>query len=150
MSFKNLVRSRLFLAFSLPYLQAAIALPTTYFLLATYLTNQPIQAAVSVAAINTLVHAISLIAMYAIVHKTMKVYLPWRSILKFVLASAVMGTVMYLVPHPDRISTTLGMTAVGAGVYLAILFALDRESRSLPLAVLSELKNWRKREKRRP
>jgi O-antigen/teichoic acid export membrane protein len=140
MSFKKLVKSKLFLAFSLPYVQAAITLPASYYVLTTYALNQPLQAAFSVGVIIAIGHLITFSMLYAIVRKMIKIDIPWRSIAKYVFASAVMGTVMFLLPHPSTISMTLVMTAIGSAIYLGILLAIDKEARRLPKAVIHEIR----------
>jgi hypothetical protein len=69
-----------------------------------------------------------------------KIAIPWRSIAKYGLASAVMGVVLFLLPYTNRISTTLAWTAVGGIVYLAVLMAIDKEARRLPKAILQEIR----------
>src|SRR4030067_3027293 len=54
-SFRKLVRSKLFLAFSLTYVHSAITIPTTYFILTTYAFQQPLLAAFSVCVVNSIV-----------------------------------------------------------------------------------------------
>jgi hypothetical protein len=51
-----------------------------------------------------------------------------------------MGTVLFLLPYTNRISTTLAWTAVGGIAYLAVLMAIDKETRSLPKAILQEIR----------
>jgi hypothetical protein len=51
-----------------------------------------------------------------------------------------MGIVLVLLPHTNRISTTLIWTAMGGLVYLALLMAIDKEARRLPKAVLKEIR----------
>jgi hypothetical protein len=51
-----------------------------------------------------------------------------------------MGAVLFLLPSSGRISTTLAWTAVGSGIYLAILLAIDKEARSLPKSILQEIR----------
>jgi len=152
-SFKALVRSRLFVAFSLPYVQSVIMLPVTYFVLTTYAFNQPLQAAFFVSVIIAISHLFLFIILYALVRKTVKVEIPWKSISKYVLASAVAGALLFFLPHPAEITVTattmeiifyigevLALTAVGAIVYLAILLAIDKEARELPKAMLQEIR----------
>jgi hypothetical protein len=94
--------------------------------------DQPLQAALSVTVINSACRFAMFIVLYAIVRKMIKIDIPWRSILKYVFASAVMGTVLFLSPHSSRISTTLALTAVSGIVYLAVLMVIDKEARGLP------------------
>jgi O-antigen/teichoic acid export membrane protein len=152
-SFKDLVRSRLFIAFSLPYINSVIVLPLTYYVLTTYAFNQPLQAALSVSIIVIIARFILFIILYALARKTVKIDIPWKSISKYVLASAVMGALLFLLPHPAGIPTmattmeiifhiaeVLVLTGVGAAVYLVIVMAIDKDARTLPKAILQEIK----------
>jgi O-antigen/teichoic acid export membrane protein len=152
-SFKALVRSRLFIAFSLPYIHSAIILPLTYYVLTTYAFNQPLQAALSVSTILTISHFILFIILYALARKTIKMDIPWKSISKYVLASAVTGALLFLLPHPAGLSSTadtmelvfniaqvLVLTGIGAAVYLVIVMAIDKEARALPKSMLQEIR----------
>jgi hypothetical protein len=58
--------------------------------------------------------------------------IPWRNIGKYAFAAAVMGTVLYVIPHPTRISLTLVETAIGGLIYLGLLMAVDKEARRIP------------------
>jgi hypothetical protein len=51
-----------------------------------------------------------------------------------------MGIVLFLLPYTNGILTTLAWTAVGGLVYLAVLMAIDKESRNLPKIILQEIK----------
>jgi O-antigen/teichoic acid export membrane protein len=153
-SFRALVRSRLFIVFSLPYIRSAVILPLTiYVLTSPYAFNQPLQAAIAVSVVNTIGHIISFSILYALSRKTLKIDIPWKSISKYVLASAVAGALLFVVPHPPAISATastmeiifhigqiLVLTAVGAAVYLGILLAIDKEARMLPKSILQEIR----------
>ncbi len=140
MTFRHMAKSKLFQAYSLPYVQAAIAIPVTYYVLTTYAMGQPLAAAFSVCLINTAVHVITLLALYGIVRKITKIIFPWKSIAKYIFASSVMGAVLFLIqPHPDRISITLLETALGIVIYMGVLMAIDKESRQFPRAVIKEI-----------
>ena len=152
-SFKDLVRSRLFIGFSLPYVNSAITLPLTYYVLTTYAFNQPLQAAFYVSIIILIGHLIMFSIWYTIASKTIEIGIPWKSISKYVLASAVAATLLFLLPHPTAPSVTattmeiifhiahvLGLTGVGAAVYLVIVMTIDKEARMLPKAILKEMK----------
>jgi hypothetical protein len=60
---------------------------------------------------------------------------------KYVFAAAIMGALLYVVPHPSRITLTLGMAMAGAAVYLAILVVIDNDTRMLAISILREIKN---------
>lgn len=153
MSFKDLVKSKLFIAFSLPYVHSAIVLPVSYYVLTTYALNQPLQASLSVSMIITLSHFILLIILYGVARKAVKIDIPWKSISKYVLAASVMGALLFVLPHPEGIPSTSGtmeilfniaqvlvLTGIGAAVYLAIVMIIDKEARALPKTILNELR----------
>ncbi len=140
LSFKSLVRSKLFKFYSLSYVHFSITIPITYYILTTYALNQPVVAAFSVCLINSLVRFAMFLLLVIMVRGMFKVAVPWRSIAKYGLASAVMGAVLFLLPYTNRISTTLAWTVVGGIVYLAVVMAIDKEVRSLPKAALQEIK----------
>jgi len=144
-SFKELARSRLFVAFSLPYLHSAITLPTAFYVLTTYAQNQPLQAALYVSIINSAARFATFLIVYVIVRKMIKIDIPWRSIAKYVFASTVMATVLLIIPHPTTLSLTLGVTAVGGIIYLTFLMVIDKEARMLSGAIWQEVKSRVKR-----
>jgi hypothetical protein len=141
MSLRQLVRSRIFLAFSLPYVQAAITLPSAYFALTTYAQNQPVQAALYASVINSAVHFSTFLVLYVIARKMIKISIPWRNIGKYASATAVMGAILYAIPHSTRVYVNLIETAIGGAVYMALLMAIDKEARSLPRSVLKEIRH---------
>jgi O-antigen/teichoic acid export membrane protein len=140
LSFKSLVRSKLFRFYSLSYVHFAITIPISYYVLTTYALHQPLVAALSVCVLNSLVRFAMFLVLVIMVRQMFKVAIPWRSIAKYGLASAVMGVVLFLLPYTDRISTTLIWTAVGGIVYFGLLMAIDKEARNLPKAVLQEIR----------
>ncbi len=141
LSLRHLAKSRLFIAFSLPYLHSAITLPTAFYILTNYAQNQPFQAALYVSAINAIARFTMFIILYVVVRGMVRVHIPWRSISKYVLAAAVMGTVLFLIPHPTSKFTTLIETAAGGLIYLGLLMAIDKEARRLPRDIIGEFRH---------
>ena len=139
-SFKSMVSSKLFLLYSLSYLQSAITIPTAYYALTTFAFQEPLVAALSVCAINALARFAMFIILVFMVRGIMKVTVPWKSMGKYVLASAVMGAALFVLPQSERISTTLLWTAIGGGVYLGVLLLIDKETRLLPKSVIQEMR----------
>lgn len=139
-SFRELVKSRLFTAFSLPYIHSAITLPTTFYVLTTYTQNQPVHSALSVAIINSSARFIMLLILYAMVRRMTEIKIPWGNIAKYVFASAVMAAVLYIIPHPTRIYLTLSVTALGGIMYIALLMAIDKEARMLAESAWQEIR----------
>jgi hypothetical protein len=140
LSFKSMVRSKLFKYYSLFYVQSAITIPISYYVLTTYAFQQPLMAALSVCVINSVVRFGMFLILVIMVREALKIAVPWRSIAKYGLASAAMSIVLFLLPYSDRISTTLAWTAVGGIVYLAVLMAIDKEARGLPRTILKEIR----------
>ncbi len=137
---RRLAKSRLFLAFSLPYLHSLITIPTALYLLSNFARNQPFQAALYVGIINAVARFTSFLILYIIVRKMIKMHIPWKTIAKYVLAAAVMGAILYAIPHPTRTYMILAETAFGGLVYLLVLMAIDKEARALPKAILREFR----------
>ena len=140
LSFRSLGRSNLFKFYSLFYVQFIITIPVSYYILTTYAFQQPLEAALSVCAVNAAVRFAMFIILVAIVRGMFKVTIPWRSVLKYIFGSAVMGVVLFLLPHTGRVSTTLVWTGIGAIVYLAVLMVIDKEARKLPKNILREIR----------
>ena len=144
MSFKSLIKSKLFKFYTLSYVHSAVTIPITYFVLTTFAYQQPLAAALSVCVINSAMRFAMFIVLVFMVKGTFKMVIPWRPIGKYLLASAVMGVVLYLLPYSNSISTTLIWTAIGGVVYLAVLMLIDKETRALPMSILHELRRKKK------
>ncbi len=136
----KLVRSRIFKVFTLPYIQAAIALPAAYYALTRLAGGQSVQAVLWVTAINIAVHMGTFLGLYAMMRKSVKLPVSWRSIGKYVLASSVPATVLYFAPHPTTLLLTFGMAIGGLAVYAVLLLAIDREARHLIFSILHEIR----------
>ena len=139
-SFKELLKSRLFLAFSLPYLHSAITLPTTFYALTVCVQNDPVQAALYVSIINSAARFAMFLIQYVIVRKIVRVKVPWSNIAKYLFASALMAIVLFWLPHPTTIMLTFAITAVGGILYLLVVMALDRDARILISRILQTVK----------
>jgi len=137
---RQLAKSPLFKAFTLPYVHSAITLPATFYVLTTFARNQPTLAAFYVGIIDTVARLTAFIILYAIIRKIVKVDVPWKNIAKYVSASAVMVFFLFFIPHPTRLSSTLGITAAGGIIYLTLLAAIDKETRELIHTVWQEIK----------
>jgi O-antigen/teichoic acid export membrane protein len=136
---KQLSRSNIFKVFTLPYIHSAITLPTAFYIL-TNLTLNPVEAALYVTIINMTARFVMFLVLYATIRKAIKIDIPWKNIVKHVFASAVMATVLFVIPHPTRIYLTLIVTAIGGIVYLALLMVIDKEARLLVHSVWQEIK----------
>ncbi|RJS78882.1 hypothetical protein CW708_03210, partial [Candidatus Bathyarchaeota archaeon] len=75
-----------------------------------------------------------------IVRKTVQDIVPWRNIAKYAFAAAIMGITLYKIPHPTRITTTIGVTIAGGILYAAVLLIVDKEARKLLKDIITELR----------
>jgi len=137
LAFLDLIKSRLFLFFTLPYIQSAVTLPTTFFIL-NFIAKTPLEAATYVALITLLANSAMLAAKYIIARKCLTFNFPWDSILKYALASVAMATVLIVIPHPTRLSQTVALTLLGATIYLTILTLIDKDAKSLLSSITQE------------
>jgi O-antigen/teichoic acid export membrane protein len=136
---KKLVRSRMFKLLTLPYVQAAVTLPTAFYVLTQLANGQPAQAAVYVATIIMIGHAVALLLTYIIMRKSVRITVPWRSIGNYVLASTITGATLYALPHPVTLAWTFATLLTGAAMCAALLLAIDRDARMLVRSVLREI-----------
>jgi len=137
LGFLEIIKSRLFLFFTLPYVQSAVTIPTTFFILA-FIAKTPLEAATYVALITLLANSAMLVVKYAIARKCLTFNFPWDSILKYALASVAMATVLIVIPHPTRLAQTVALTLLGVTIYLTILTLIDKDTRSLLSSIIQE------------
>jgi len=140
-SFSQLVRSKMFKVFTLPYIQAAITLPTTYYILTQFATSDSVLAVLYVTTINTCAHIITFLGLYAITRKSIRITVPLKSVGKYIFASTVVATVLYFLPHPTTMLVTLGKVAGGAAFYVGLLLLIDAEARELVAQIWHEIKS---------
>jgi O-antigen/teichoic acid export membrane protein len=136
-AFRELVKTRLFLLFTLPYILSAVTLPAAFYVLTSVATT-PLEAATYLALIISLAGSAGLIATYIIASKCLIFNFPWKSVFKYSLASAVMATVLLLIPHSTRLSRTVAFTLLGAAIYLTVLMLIDKKTRLLVKSILEE------------
>ncbi len=139
-SFGTLAKSKIFKGFSLPYIQAAIALPTVYWVLVREPFSDPVQAALYLVGIYLAVHIISFVAIYAFMRREFNIAIPWRSLAKYVSASLVAAFVLYVVPQTTTLVATFAKALVGVGVYTALLLMIDSDARKLIRNVVEEVR----------
>ena len=125
-----MAKSRLFIAFSLPYIHAAITFPTAFYAMTFLAHNDPLQVAIYITGINTIGHTAMFLVQYFVVSRAVKFQIPWNTIGKYAIASAAMAAILYFT-HPTRRLTTLIITAIGGVVYIGVLLAIDKGTRSL-------------------
>jgi len=138
-AYSDIVRSRLFLFLSLPYVQAAVTVPLTYFVL-TSIAGDAVEAATSLALVNLLGNMILVIAKYGIARRCLDFDIPWSHIGKYLGVSVFMALVLALIPTPTRVSTTVATTLLGGCVYFLLLSAIDKESREIAKSATQEFR----------
>ncbi len=128
---KELVKSRIFKLFSIPYLQAAVALPVTYFVLTQLPVDGPVITDVAIVAVLVLVHLGTFIGLATLTRRSIHIPIAWKGIAKYVFAAALMGIVLYLLPSTTTLLATIAKTLAGFGLYCVIVLAIDRQAREL-------------------
>jgi O-antigen/teichoic acid export membrane protein len=161
--FRQVAKSRLFIAFSLPYFHSAITLPTAFYALTNLAGNNPLLVAAYVTGINAVARLASFVVLYSVLRRGVKIKIPWKNIGKYVAASLVMalalliahlmlqGTyrevlanlaaknvmaLVLLIARPMGRSTTLIVTATGGSIYIVSLILIDKEIRGLARSAL--------------
>ncbi|MEM0216689.1 MAG: hypothetical protein QXK78_07505 [Candidatus Bathyarchaeia archaeon] len=136
----ELIRSRIFLGFSLVYLQASITVPTTLFILTSYVRGQKLQSALMVAIINTIARFVIFATLCIIVNRMAAINIPWRNTLRYFFASIVMAFFLRLIPHPERLHQILILTLLGGLMYVSIVSIIDEEAKTLFKRALYEIR----------
>lgn len=138
-SLRGLVKSKIFKIFSLPYIQAAFALPATYFVLTQLPTDGPALTALAVVGILLVAHLGTLIYFAVASRSYIRVPIACKSIAKYVLAALLMGVLLYLLPTPTTLMATIGKTLIGFGAYVVILLVIDAQARELIKLIWQEI-----------
>jgi O-antigen/teichoic acid export membrane protein len=137
--FGQVARSRLFIAFSLPYVHSAISLPIALYALGNVASNNLVLMAIFVTAITLAARSVAFIILYGVLRKSVRVKVPWKSIGKYVAASLVMALILFFA-HPVGRPLTLFFTGIGGMTYIVLLLVIDKESRTLARTVLQMVK----------
>jgi O-antigen/teichoic acid export membrane protein len=138
--FRELLRSKIFKVFALPYVQAVISIPACYYILTQYAGGRPVQAAVFVTAVNLAAHTATFLIQYAMMHDSVRINVPWKSIGKYIFASAVSAAFFYVLPDTTTILLTLAVVLAGSAIYLSVLLAIDRDARRTVNSIWLEIK----------
>ncbi len=140
-SFRDLVKSKIFLSITFSYIRAAAFVPLTYIILSPS-TLDALASALWLTSIG-LASALPVVAAkYFLAQKCLKFDIPWISIGKYLATSLVMALVLHLIPTPARLSTTLLKVAIGAATYFFILLLIDEDTRE----IVRETKKFASRE----
>jgi hypothetical protein len=136
---RQLVRSKIFKIFTLPYLQAAISLPVIYYIFAQTRVAGPVQAAMYVAGINIIVHAITFAVIYKMMRRQFRLTVAWKSMMKYAFAALVAAALLLAIPQTTTLSATFGKALVGMMAYGGLLLAIDAEARKLGKQMVKEI-----------
>jgi hypothetical protein len=137
----KLVKSRIFKVFSVPYIQAAFALPSLYFILTRLATADPIQAAEYMVTINIIVHIGAFVGLYILMRSSVGLPVHWKSIAKYALCATVAGLALLAIPNTSTLLTTFSKAVTGFAVYIAFLCLVDLDARNLIREIWNELKS---------
>jgi O-antigen/teichoic acid export membrane protein len=137
---RQLVRSKIFKVFTVTYIQASIALPLTYFVLTALPVAGSVQATVDVIVISIGVHLSTFAGVYFFMRKSIRLPVSWRSIAKYVSASALMGALLFLAPATSTLLFTVAKATAGLAIYIALLLAIDKQARELFKLIIWEIK----------
>lgn len=138
-SLRLLFKSKIFKVFSITYIQAAIALPLTYFVLTALPVAGSVQAAVDVIAITLGVHLSTFIGLYLFMRKSIRLPVAWKSLTKYLLASIIMDIALLLIPATSTLLFTVAKAVVGLAIYIALLLAIDKQARELLNLIIQEV-----------
>ncbi len=139
-SLRKLVGSKLFAVLSVGYIQAAIALPSVYYVLTQLRVAGTPQAAVDVIVILTIAQLSTFIGLYWLWRRSIRLPVAWESIAKYVLASIFMGVILFLLPTPSTLLATIAKAIAGFAIYVGLLLTIDAQARELIGLIWEEIK----------
>lgn len=137
---RELVKTRLFLVFSFPYLRALITVPAVYYIL-SIVRNDPLTSALYTVLIVLISGVLFLVLSIIFARKAISFSFPWVSLAKYLLASTLMAAFLLSIPHPTKLLATLGYTMMGGIIYLSMLAAIDKDTRTLVKSILAEVRS---------
>jgi hypothetical protein len=140
-SVRELVRSKIFKVFSLPYLQAAIALPTVYYILTQVSLSGPVEAAMYVVVVNIVAHSVIFAVIYGLMRGEFRLPVPWLSVAKYVFAALVAAVLLVVIPQTTTLTTTFAKVLLGVGVYAMLLLVIDGDARKLGKRIVEEIQS---------
>jgi hypothetical protein len=138
-SIRHLVRSKIFKVFSIPYIQAAIALPLTYFVLTRLPGISSVQATLYVIIILITVNLSTFSGLYLFMRRSIRILIAWKSIAKYILSALLMGTVLLLLPTTTTLLSTIAKAIAGFALYIGLLLSIDAQARGLVRLIWQEI-----------
>lgn len=98
------------------------------------------QAAVYVIVISIGVHLATFTGLYMFMRSSVRLTVAWKSVAKYVFASILMGTVLFVSPTTSTLLFTVAKAVVGLAIYIALLLAIDKQARQLLNLIFEEIK----------
>jgi hypothetical protein len=142
----ELKRTNIFKVFTIPYIQAAVALPAVYFALARIVTSDPVLATTYLVAISIVVHFGTLTCLAFFMRKLVTLPVARKSLAKYAVSATAAVLVLVLLPQTTTLTSTFGKALVGIGVYAGPLCIIDKDARKLVREIAREIQGaFRKR-----
>jgi len=140
-SIRKLVKSKIFTVFTIPYIQAAIAVPLAYFVLTRLPVAGSVQAVLYIVAILIGVHLSTFLGLYIFMHPSTRIPIAWKSISKYIIASIIMSSIMLLlIPPTTTLLPTIAKSIIGFAIYVGLMLAIDAQARKLVGLIWLEIK----------
>ena len=139
-SVRQLLRSKIFKVFTVPYIQAAVALPLAYFVLTRLPVAGSVLAAVYVIVILIGVQLSTFVVLYWFMRRSISIPVAWVSMAKYVLAALLMAVILLVLPTTTTLLFTIAKAIAGFGIYVVLLLAIDKQARQLVRLILEEIK----------
>jgi O-antigen/teichoic acid export membrane protein len=138
-SLRELVKSKIFKVYSIPYIQAAFIIPLTYYVLTQMPVDGPVSTAVAFVGVLIAVHAATFVGLYVFMRQSLCIPVAWASVTKYILAALLMGVVLYFLPTTTTLMATIAKTLAGFLLYIGLLLAIDSGARELLRLIWQEI-----------
>lgn len=138
-SLRKLVRSKIFKVFSIPYIQAAFALPIVYYVTTQLPTSNPVAETVFTVVVLISVHLATFIALYGFMRFNINIPVAWKNIAKYMFSAAIMGITLFYVPTTTTLLPTIAKAIAGFAVYTGILLVIDKQAQELVKLIILEI-----------
>jgi hypothetical protein len=140
-SLRELLKSKIFKALSLTYLQAGITIPLVYIAITAFPVNNPVVVAGYVGVIAIIMNVVNLIVSYSLVRKYAgKVFINMKDISKYLSVGIITGATLFLLPETTTLVYTLFKASLGVGIYFGLLLLIDEQARHMVKLVFVEIK----------
>jgi hypothetical protein len=151
-TFRDYVKSGIFLLPTLSYVQALFYIPSLFFI-TYYFVSRGLKNYLLLVFYCSLSQVITTVPIvfykWHRAKKMMHFNFPWSSVTKFLIAASVMSIFLLIFYPYQAVSEIIGnvlsaltpVIAIGALIYLGIVYAIDRDFRSLVSSIITYFKN---------